>query len=42
LFDQAIEIDPLLAVAWHDRGTCLREPGKDEYALKKHRQGSWA
>jgi DNA-binding response OmpR family regulator len=33
-FDHAIEIDPSLAVAWHDRGICLRELGKDEDALK--------
>ena len=33
-FDQAIEIDPSLAAAWHDRGVCLRELGKDEDALK--------
>lgn len=33
-FDGAIEIDPSLAVAWHDRGVCLRELGKDALALK--------
>jgi CheY-like chemotaxis protein/regulator of sirC expression with transglutaminase-like and TPR domain len=33
-FDLAIDIDPLLAAAWHDRGICLRELGKDEDALK--------
>jgi len=33
-FDLAIEIDPSLAAAWHDRGVCLRELGKDEDALK--------
>jgi hypothetical protein len=33
-FDLAIEIDPMLAAAWHDRGVCLREQGKDEDALK--------
>jgi CheY-like chemotaxis protein len=33
-FDRAIEIDPSLAVAWHDRGISLRELGKDEEALK--------
>jgi DNA-binding response OmpR family regulator/Flp pilus assembly protein TadD len=33
-FDQAIEIDPLLGAAWHDRGVCLRELAKDEDALK--------
>jgi DNA-binding response OmpR family regulator/Flp pilus assembly protein TadD len=33
-FDRAIEIDPSLAVAWHDRGVSLRELGKDELALK--------
>ena len=30
LFDRAIEIDPLLAEAWHDRGLSLRELGKDD------------
>ena len=33
-FDQAIEIDPSLAAAWHDRGICLRELGKDDEAFK--------
>lgn len=33
-FDEAIEIDPTLAVAWHDRGVCLRELGRDDEALK--------
>ncbi|OPX63604.1 MULTISPECIES: response regulator [unclassified Methanoregula] len=33
-FDQALEIDPYLAAAWHDRGVCLRELGRDEDALK--------
>ena len=33
-FDQAIEIDPLLGAAWHDRGVCLRELARDEDALK--------
>jgi len=33
-FDRAIEIDQSLAAAWHDRGTCLRDLGKDEDALK--------
>jgi regulator of sirC expression with transglutaminase-like and TPR domain len=33
-FDQALEIDPLLAAAWHDRGVCLRELGQDKDALK--------
>jgi CheY-like chemotaxis protein len=33
-FDRAIEIDPSLAAAWHDRGVSLRELGKDEFALK--------
>ena len=33
-FDHAIEIDPSLAVAWHDRGVCLRELGIDDAALK--------
>jgi DNA-binding response OmpR family regulator len=34
LFDQALEIDPSLAYAWHDRGICLRQLGRDEEALK--------
>jgi DNA-binding response OmpR family regulator len=33
-FDRAIESDPSMAFAWHDRGVCLRELGKDEEALK--------
>jgi len=33
-FNQAIEIDSSLAVAWHDRGVALRELGKDNEALK--------
>ena len=33
-FDLAIEIDPSLAAAWHDRGLSLRELAKDEDALK--------
>jgi PAS domain S-box-containing protein len=33
-FDRAIEIDPDLAVAWYDRGICLRHLGRDEEALK--------
>jgi DNA-binding response OmpR family regulator len=33
-FDKAIEIDPSLAAAWHDRGVCLRELGQDAEALK--------
>jgi CheY-like chemotaxis protein len=33
-FDQALEIDPLLSAAWHDRGVCLRELGQDKDALK--------
>ena len=33
-FDRAIESDPSMAYAWHDRGVCLRELGKDEEALK--------
>lgn len=33
-FDRAVEIDPSLAVAWHDRGLSLRELGNDEEALK--------
>jgi len=33
-FDHAIEIDPSLAAAWHDRGLSLREMGQDEEALK--------
>ncbi len=33
-FDRAIEIDPSMADAWHDRGMSLRALGKDEEALK--------
>jgi len=33
-FTRAIEMDPAFAFAWHDRGVCLRELGKDEEALK--------
>ncbi|HII99581.1 MAG TPA: response regulator [Methanoregula sp.] len=33
-FDKAIEIDPAHAAAWHDRGVCLRELGRDAEALK--------
>lgn len=33
-FDKAIEIDPSHAAAWHDRGLCLRELGKDAEALR--------
>jgi CheY-like chemotaxis protein len=33
-FDLAIEIDPSLSAAWHDRGVCLRELARDEDALK--------
>jgi Flp pilus assembly protein TadD len=33
-FDRAIESDPTLAYAWHDRGVCLRELGNDEEALR--------
>jgi Flp pilus assembly protein TadD len=33
-FDKAIEIDPSHAAAWHDRGVCLRELGRDAEALK--------
>jgi DNA-binding response OmpR family regulator/Flp pilus assembly protein TadD len=33
-FDKAIEIDPLLAAAWHDRGVCFRELGQNADALK--------
>jgi PAS domain S-box-containing protein len=33
-FTRAIEMDPAFAYAWHDRGVCLRELGKDEEALK--------
>jgi DNA-binding response OmpR family regulator len=33
-FDKAIGIDPTLAAAWHDRGVCLREMGRDAEALK--------
>jgi DNA-binding response OmpR family regulator len=34
LFDRAIESDPNMAYAWHDRGVCLRELGDDEAALR--------
>jgi len=34
LFDRAIESDPNMAYAWHDRGVCLRELGNYEEALK--------
>jgi len=33
-FDRAIESDPTMAFAWHDRGVCLRELGKNEDALR--------
>lgn len=33
-FTRAIEMDPAFAYAWHDRGVCLRELGRDEEALK--------
>jgi len=33
-FDRAIESDPTMAYAWHDRGMCLRELGNDEEALR--------
>lgn len=33
-FDRAIESDPTMAFAWHDRGVCLRELGKNEEALR--------
>ena len=33
-FDRAIESDPGMAYAWHDRGVCLRELGKNEEALR--------
>ena len=33
-FDRALEIDPSLAYAWHDRGVCLRQLGRNEEALK--------
>lgn len=33
-FDKAIEIDPLHAASWHDRGVCLREMGRDVHALR--------
>ncbi len=33
-FDRAIESDPTMAYAWHDRGVCLRELGRDEEALR--------
>jgi DNA-binding response OmpR family regulator/Flp pilus assembly protein TadD len=34
LFDRAIEIDPTIAFAWHDRGVCFRELRNDEEALR--------
>ncbi len=34
LFDRAIESDPTMAYAWHDRGVCQRELGNDEAALR--------
>jgi PAS domain S-box-containing protein len=33
-FTKAIEMDPAFAFAWHDRGVCLRELGRDDEALK--------
>ena len=33
-FDKAIEIDPLHAYFWHDRGVCYRVLGKDAEALR--------
>jgi len=33
-FTRAIEMDPAFAFAWHDRGVCLRELGRDDEALK--------
>lgn len=33
-FDNAIEVDPGHAAAWHDRGVCLRKLGRDAEALK--------
>jgi len=33
-FTRAIEMDPAFAYAWHDRGVCLREMGRDDEALK--------
>ncbi len=33
-FDRAIESDPTMAYAWHDRGMCLRELGDDKEALR--------
>jgi len=33
-FDKAIEIDPLHADVWHDRGVCYRVLGKDAEALQ--------
>jgi Flp pilus assembly protein TadD len=33
-FTKAIEMDPAFAFAWHDRGVCLRETGRDDEALK--------
>ena len=33
-FDRALDIDPLLAYVWHDRGVCFRELGRDVEALR--------
>jgi PAS domain S-box len=33
-FDRSLDIDPLLANVWHDRGVCFRELGRDVEALR--------
>jgi tetratricopeptide (TPR) repeat protein len=33
-FDRALDIDPLLANVWHDRGVCFLELGRDVEALR--------
>jgi len=33
-FDQALEVDPSHAYAWHDRGICLRALEKNEEAVE--------
>lgn len=38
LFDTAIGIDPAHAAAWHDRGVCFRELGRDNDALSSFKK----
>ncbi|MDD1687087.1 response regulator [Methanoregula sp.] len=40
LFTRAIETDPAFAFAWHDRGVCFRELGRDEEALRDFNQAA--